>query len=250
MVHDIFVTHRAMRRYTLPLLSLVDHTHYDRQLRRHFGGIDIEDMWIPYFAISTDLSSYDLHSHRAGELWSAVRASGSIPALLPPYYARDGRMLVDGCLLDNVPIKAMREIKSGPNVVVGFCPPDLERFEVDYDTLPSRAELLKSLLMPWRPRPARTAPAIHTVLLRSLMANRLDYRRHLGADDLMLTPPFPADMGALDWHRHAELSAASYVWCRDELRRLAEEGHPCLAAVMPERAAATREGLPPAPVRD
>ncbi len=245
VVRDIFVTHGAMRRYTLPLYSIVDHTHYDRQLYRHFGGIDIEDLWIPYFAISTDLSSYDLYRHRTGELWSAVRASGSVPGLLPPFYTSDGRMLVDGCLLDNVPIKAMREIKSGPNVVVNFRPPDLERFDVDYSTLPSRGELAWSALTAWKGRSARSAPPIHTVLLRSLMANRLDYRRHMTADDLMLCPPFPADMGVLDWHRHGELRATSYAWCREELVRLIGEGHPCLTTAL---AAAT--GLPPRGNRD
>ena len=62
--------------------------------------------------------------------------------LLPPYYTPDGQMLVDGCLLDNVPIRTMHELKSGPNVVVSFEMPKLERFDVDYSTLPSRAELI------------------------------------------------------------------------------------------------------------
>ena len=77
--HEIFVTNRAMRRYTWPRYSLLDHTHYDRQLANHYAGINIEDLWIPYFAVSTNLSSYDLHRHRRGDVWAAVRATGSIP---------------------------------------------------------------------------------------------------------------------------------------------------------------------------
>ena len=42
-------------------------------------------------------------------------------------------MLVDGCLLDNVPMRTMHELKSGPNVVVSFDVPKLERFDVDYE---------------------------------------------------------------------------------------------------------------------
>lgn len=226
VVHDIFVTNRAMRRYTWPRYSLLDHTHYDRQLARHFGGIDIEDLWIPYFAVSTNLSSYKLECHRDGALWAAVRASGSIPVLLPPYYTETGEMLVDGCLLDNVPIKVMRDIKTGPNVVVSFSAPELERFTVDYERLPSRGALLRSLVTPWGRRALPDAPPLHSVLLRSLMANRLDYRRHLGADDLMLSPPFPADMGALDWQRHAELKERSYAWARAEIGRVRSETPP------------------------
>ena len=101
-------------------------------------------MWIPYFAVSTNLSSYDLHRHRQGDLWAAVRASGSIPVLLPPYYTEDGHMLVDGAILDNVPIRVMHELKSGPNVVISFEVPKLQRFEVDYRSLPGRGALLKA----------------------------------------------------------------------------------------------------------
>ena len=97
----------------------------------------------------------------------------------------------------------------------------------------------------WKTRSPASAPPIHTVLLRSLMANRLDYRRHMTAEDLMLSPPFPADMGVLDWHRHGELRSLSYAWCRAELDRLAREGHPCL-----EAAGVTATGLPPTPNRD
>ena len=103
--HEIFVTNKAMRRYTWPRYSLLDHTHFDRQLANHYAGIDIEDLWIPYFAVSTNLSSYDLHRHRRGDLWAAVRATGSIPVLLPPYYTEDGHMLVDGAIMDNVPVR-------------------------------------------------------------------------------------------------------------------------------------------------
>ncbi|MCK9912434.1 patatin-like phospholipase family protein, partial [Microbacteriaceae bacterium K1510] len=81
-----------------------------------------------------------------GDLFAAIRASGSIPVLLPPVYTAEGEMLVDGCLLDNVPIRIMHQLKSGPNVVVSFHIPELERFEVDYSTLPSRAELIRMTL--------------------------------------------------------------------------------------------------------
>ncbi|MET0653113.1 MAG: cyclic nucleotide-binding and patatin-like phospholipase domain-containing protein, partial [Hyphomicrobiaceae bacterium] len=77
--HDIFVTNKAMRRYTWPRYSLLDHKHFDDQLARYYRGVDIEDLWIPYFAVSTNLTSHDLHRHRRGDLWAAVRASGSMP---------------------------------------------------------------------------------------------------------------------------------------------------------------------------
>ena len=149
-----------MRRYTWPRYSLLDHTHYDRQLAKYYSGVDIEDLWIPYFCVSTNLSSYDLHRHRQGDLWGAVRATGSVPVLLPPYYTKDGHMLVDGAILDNVPIRVMHELKSGPNVVISFEVPELQRFEVDYRSLPGRNALLKAMLNPFMRGLLPRAPSV------------------------------------------------------------------------------------------
>jgi NTE family protein len=209
-----------MRRYTLPRYSLLDHTNFDEQLRRYFGGIDIEDLWLPYFAVSTNLSRNTLHPHRRGDLWTAVRASASIPVLLPPIYTKDGEMLVDGGLLDNVPVQLMHELKSGPNVVISFLVPEMERFEVDYQSLPSRSQLLLHLLAPLRRGSLPQAPSLVTVLMRALMANRQDFQRHLGSEDLLLVPPISKNIGFLDWHRHRELYQSAYVWAKTQLARL------------------------------
>ncbi|MCB1521242.1 MAG: patatin-like phospholipase family protein [Hyphomicrobiaceae bacterium] len=217
--HDVFITNRAMRRLTWPRYSLIDHKHYDAQLHRYYGGHDIEDLWIPYFAISSNLSRCSLNCHRTGSLWSAVRASGSIPVILPPYYTADGDMLVDGCLLDNVPIKAMHELKSGPNVVMSFAVPDLERFDVSYDTLPSRNEMIARAVNPFGRSALPEAPSLMNVLMRSLMANRQDFKRHLTEDDLLVVPPVPDEMSFLDWHRHSELVDLAYRWAKAELLR-------------------------------
>ena len=229
--HDIFVTNHAMQRYTWPRYSLLDHRHYDTQLSRYFAGTNIEDLWIPYFSVSTNLSSYELHRHVRGDLFDAIRASGSIPVLLPPVYTPEGEMLVDGCLLDNVPIRTMHELKSGPNVVVSFDIPELERFDVKYETLPSRAELIRMSINPLTRSKLPAAPGLTTVLMRSLMAGRDDFARQLKPDDVLLVPPIPTNMGILDWHRHAELVRNAYWWGLEEVQRLKRARHPIIAAV-------------------
>jgi NTE family protein len=228
-IHDIFVTNKAMRHYTWPRYSLLDHTHFDRHLARYYGGIDIEDLWIPYFAVSTNLSSYDLHRHRRGDLWAAVRATGSVPVLLPPYYTDEGHMLVDGALMDNVPVRVMHELKSGPNVVITFEVPKLQTFDVDYRNLPGRNQLLKWLATPFLRSALPPAPGVGTVLMRAMMANRGDFERHLRPDDLLLVPPLPPGMGILDWHRHTELADSAYHWGLIELARIKAERHPAMS---------------------
>ena len=242
--HDIFVTNRAMQRYTWPRYSLLDHRHYDTQLSRYFGGMNIEDLWIPYFAVSTNLSSYELHRHDRGDLFDAIRASGSIPVLLPPVYTPEGEMLVDGCLLDNVPIRTMHELKSGPNVVVSFHIPELERFDVDYSKLPSRAELIGMSINPMMRGKLPAAPGLTTVLMRSLMAGRDDFNQQMKPDDVLFVPPMPANMGILDWGRHAELVRNAYWWGLEEVQRLKRARHPLIAAVEATAAAAAKAPAP------
>lgn len=229
-IHEIFINRRALRRYTWPRYSILDHTRFDRLLEERFGGIDIEDLWLPFFAISTNLSRYGLHCHRHGGLWEAVRASGSIPALLPPFYTKDGEMLVDGALVDNVPVRTMHEIKSGPNVVVAFEVPQLERFAVDYRMLPARGVLIRRMLMPFATSPLPDAPSLGTVLMRSLLANRHGFDRYLSAGDLLMVPPLPSDMSIMDWSRHGELVASAHQWAMGEIDSRRMAGHPALEA--------------------
>lgn len=225
--NEIFVTHKGMARYTWPVYSLLDHTHFDRLLLEHYGTGLIEDLWIPFFAVSTNLSSYELHVHRTGSIFAAVRATGSIPVLFPPFYTEDGHMLVDGALTDNVPVRTMHELKTGPNVVATFSVPRLETFDVNYAQLPGRNALLQRLATPFlRRRRLPAAPGLATVLMRSMMANPHVFEQHLRPDDLVLTAPLPEGMGILDWHRNAEVVDGSYHWARAEAARLRSAGHP------------------------
>jgi NTE family protein len=140
-------------------------------------------------------------------------------------------MLVDGCLLDNLPIATMHALKSGPNVVVSFDIPELERFDVKYESLPSRAELIRMSINPLTRGKLPDAPGLTTVLMRSLMAGRDDFLRQMKQDDVLFVPPIPADMGILDWHRHAELVRNAYWWGLEEVQRLKRARHPLIAAV-------------------
>jgi hypothetical protein len=109
--------------------------------------------------------------------------------------------------------------------------PKLQRFEVDYRSLPGRAALLKAMVNPFMRGALPRAPSVGTVLMRSMMANRQDFERRLRPEDLLLVPPCPQDMGILDWHRHTELADSTYRWGLQEIARLkAADGHPALGA--------------------
>jgi NTE family protein len=225
---DIFLASRALKRLTWPRYSLLDHTVFDRALKKHYGETEIEDLWTGYFAVSTCLASNTLRLITRGPVWKAVRATSAIPGLLPPLY-EDGRMLVDGSLLDNVPVKSMRGLKSGPNIVVNLSSDELKTETVAYEALPSRGQLLRQLVNPLAWKRPKHAPSVTTVLVRSLMVRRERLANSLRPEDLLIAPPIPEDIGVMDWHRHAELSIRAYEHTASLIEGWRASGHQLFA---------------------
>ncbi|MES2149977.1 MAG: cyclic nucleotide-binding and patatin-like phospholipase domain-containing protein [Pseudomonadota bacterium] len=94
-------------RPTLPLISIVSGRRVERDLRRMFGETTIDDLWRPFFAAACNLSRGVTSVQDRGPLWRAVLASNSPAGLFPPVLD-NGDLLVDGAILENVPVEAMR----------------------------------------------------------------------------------------------------------------------------------------------
>ena len=78
----------------------------------------IERLPLKVSLIATDIGTGERVVMREGSLTTAMRASMSVPGLLSPV-AYDGRKLVDGGLVDNVPIGEVRE-RCNPDVVIAI----------------------------------------------------------------------------------------------------------------------------------
>ena len=242
---EIFVRSRSFRRPTWPRYALLDHKAFDRALADQYGSdCRVEDCWRPFGAIATNLSTHNLELIRSGLLWQAVRASSAIPGLLPPFYTPEGAMLVDGCLIDNVPLAPMHLLKSGPNLVVHFGEPAHEMFDVDYATLPGRFELIAAMLMPFRKQLLPSAPSAVNVLWRSLVAHQRYDTLPTAPSDLVMRPPFPLGVDVTDFDRHTEIFRTSYEWARDAIVALEEEENPAIAAILATRSPATERSIP------
>ncbi|WP_426442075.1 patatin-like phospholipase family protein [Bradyrhizobium genosp. P] len=231
--HEIFVASRSFRRPTWPRYALLDHKAFDAALADQYGqSCRIEDCWRPFAAVATNLSTHSLELIRTGLLWQAVRASSAIPGLLPPFYTPEGEMLVDGCLVDNVPLAPMQQLKSGPNLVVHFGEPATEMFDVDYAALPGRLELLAAMLLPFRRRLLPAAPSAVNVLWRSLVAHQRYDTLPTTLLDIVLRPPTPDGIDVTDFDRHRDIFESSYRWARETITALEAAHHPALAAIV------------------
>jgi NTE family protein len=114
---DELVRRSPFNDYTLPRVSLIRSRKAARMLERIFGATVVEELDTSFFAVSADLLASRTIVHRRGSLVEAVGASMSIPGLVPPL-ARPGSLLVDGGVLNNLPVDVMAADDEGPVVAV------------------------------------------------------------------------------------------------------------------------------------
>jgi predicted acylesterase/phospholipase RssA len=127
--------------YTLPRVSLIRSRKAGKMLDRVFGDALVEELPVSFFTVSADLLASRTVVHRRGPLFEAVGASMSIPGLVPPL-SRPGHLLVDGGVLNNLPVDVMSADDEGPIVAVDVIRRVDEVGESDTPPLPSIMETL------------------------------------------------------------------------------------------------------------
>ena len=103
----------------VPRSGLINSDKIADYLRERLGDPNIEDLAIPFAAVATDLTSGQEVWIRQGSLIEAIRASISMPGMFTPCF-RDGRLLVDGGLINPVPVSLCRSL--GANTVIAVNP--------------------------------------------------------------------------------------------------------------------------------
>ena len=164
------------------------------------GGVeDFDRFALPFRAIATDARTGETIVLGRGDLGVALRASMAIPGLFSPVEI-DGRLLVDGGLVDNLPIDAARAL--GAEVVIA----------VDLD----------------QPLASREQPdSIAGILNGSLgVLSRREVERSLADADFIIRPRV-RDYGLFDFQAASTLierGAQEVAAQADGLRRLALDG--------------------------
>ena len=102
---------------TFPSVSFAAGGRVTRHIKEGAQGLDLEDTWLNFLCVSTNLTRGALEIHRRGPGWLAVRSSFSVPGLFPPMRNDAGEVLVDGGILDNMPVAPLRASHSGITVV-------------------------------------------------------------------------------------------------------------------------------------
>uniref|UniRef100_A0AAQ5XB40 lysophospholipase n=1 Tax=Amphiprion ocellaris TaxID=80972 RepID=A0AAQ5XB40_AMPOC len=104
---------------TYPVTSMFSGAAFNSGISNVFKSKQIEDLWIPYFNITTDITASTMRVHTDGSLWRYVRASMSLSGYLPPLCdPKDGHLLMDGGYINNLPADVARSM--GAKVVIAI----------------------------------------------------------------------------------------------------------------------------------
>ncbi|KAM9307343.1 patatin-like phospholipase domain-containing protein 7 isoform 2-T3 [Pholidichthys leucotaenia] len=104
---------------TYPITSMFSGASFNSSLSNMFKSKRIEDLWIPYFNITADITVSTMRVHTDGSLWRYVRASMSLSGYLPPLCdPKDGHLLMDGGYINNLPADVARSM--GAKVVIAI----------------------------------------------------------------------------------------------------------------------------------
>jgi predicted acylesterase/phospholipase RssA len=204
---------------TLPILAATSARRItDRLKQSEFAGDrDIADAWLPFFCVSTNLSTARPFVHVRGPAWEALRASISLPGMMPPVCTADGELLVDGGLVDDLPIDVMAPLVDGGRIIaVDLGISSDFRVQQRFDPSLSGWRVLAHRLNPFGPR--FDAPNLLTTLLR---AKEVASSESLGLrpsheDTLIIRPPVTG-FGGFDFRNVEVLMERSYRATLDQL---------------------------------
>lgn len=192
--------------YTLPFLSLINHRKAEVGGALVYGDAQIEDLWLPYFCISSNLATAEMVVHRAGAVRHAALASACLPGAALPVLD-GGCLLVDGALMNNVPADVMRE--QGCGVVIAAEVSVEDDADFSCERVPS----------PWEVFRGRARfPSLMEVAMRASMLNSIRREREALRDvDLCFHPPVDG-FGLMDFARLDEIVEVGYRHAVEVLR--------------------------------
>lgn len=196
-----FVDSDPLSDITFPMLAMSRAKKVDKLLEAAYGEVDLADLHLPFFAVSTNLTSGRIEVHRRGRMRRAMRATIAIPGLLPPVVL-DRQVLVDGAVLNNLPAEVMRQMNAGP--VIGI---DMSQARgVDPHMIEHPPSIWRLLATgAWR-----RGPPIVSIMMRSAtLTSDAEIERSRGIVDILVQPT-PDGVDIRDWKAYAPAVDAGY----------------------------------------
>jgi NTE family protein/lysophospholipid hydrolase len=225
--HRVWVQIQPHKKLTLPIVSIVGNTLSTKCGKMMYGDAEIEDLWIPFFSVSSNLTTAEVMVHRRGSLLDAATASASLPGFAVPTL-HGKQLLCDGGILNNLPTDVMRQIGAGTVIASEVSLEDdttflAERVPTPWEVLRKRAKF----------------PSLMEVILRaSLLHSTRREQIALDESDFTMRPPVEG-FSMMDFPRLGELIDIGYRYARETIATWRDRELPFpIADVTRERRAA------------
>ncbi|MDP6087550.1 MAG: patatin-like phospholipase family protein [Nitrospinota bacterium] len=166
------IERKPLNDYTIPRTAILRGWKAERIMRDIYGDVLIEELPIPYFSVGADLITGREVIIDRGPLWQSVRASMSLPGVLPPFRYRDEFALVDGGVANNVPGDVLKQRGAEFCIAVNIAPErgsyfnfNLPRSHGWFGRLLRRNSAIRNFL---------DAPTIMRVIMRSINVSSIE----------------------------------------------------------------------------
>lgn len=173
----------------------------ERYLRGYLGDMTFHDLKIPLQVIAADVFTSEEVVLETGSVASAIRASISIPGIFRPYFYR-GNYLIDGGVVDPLPIRTLTQIGVKKIISVNVLPGPQDRIEAN--RLIEEEKQAKQALLAERPLWGRIVPEALEKLQRRYLLNVFNV--------IMKTIQFMEYEMASMWSQKADVSIHPIVY--------------------------------------
>ncbi len=214
---------RSILDLTIPVVSLATGRKAVRMLTEIFGDKEIEDLWIRYFCVSSDLTQGEVVVHQEGLLRKYVQACATLPGLLPPVTEK-GHLLIDGGVLNNMPADVVKPFFGECRIIgVNVNPKVGPKTDVDYGEVLSGRSVLWNRINPFRK--TLQIPTIFDILSRLSMLGSAKQAAELVENtlDLYIHPPLD-EFGFLEFTAIDRIADVGYHFTKKKLAQEREWG--------------------------
>ena len=190
-IKDAFVQSNPLGDRVLPVVALTQGLRVEHRLDKHFSDALIEELTVPFFCVSSNISEGIARVHRKGVLKSALRASIALPGILPPVIDGDA-LLVDGAVVNNFPTDIMAGMHRGLTIGIDVA----RRGAIDIEAFRDPPGFFS-----WIAKHGfQSAPPIVSLLMRTATA-RHERVLKVHPADIMIAPSVPG-VELRDWDEY------------------------------------------------
>ncbi|RHW25238.1 hypothetical protein D0Z08_19950 [Nocardioides immobilis] len=198
---------RPLKGFTFPFVALHGSRRSRTAMDGCFGSRQIEDQAREFFCTSTNLTRNHIVIHSSGPLGRYVLASMSIPGIVAPVIDR-GELLVDGGVLDNLPVDPMSRTGAGVIIASDVSPPRTFSVGMHWEHEPGLLDVLRHRM---RQSAGTAFPNIVRILERTatLASDRAAETQRTRSDVRFIAPPV-ARYDTLDMRHLDEIVEVGY----------------------------------------